>query len=222
MKKLFTDTSLITGVATIFAGVGGVLYSTHRDTVIRQEIGKLEHERIMGQQKLDWEKLELEKYKLNLPSKFEQSVQQPVKVDTPVSDYIDHKIKEVKVLENIPNLEDKFKNSVNSPNEELSLLDNTSSFDLEQIHYVSSDVVNYAGLTILGCVITIASAFTMVYLNHLTLQYSDENIHKAPDYIRTFYKIYKHSLTFNTFLLKMLMFACALLIITMSVFLITM
>ena len=106
-------------------------------------------------------------------------------------------------LSELPNLENNLSNNLHSSlqevvtktlpdesvpvtNTDLSVTNIIPSVDLDHIHYVSSDVVNYAGITILGCMITIASAFTMVYLNYLTLQYTEDNIHKAPKYVRGF------------------------------------
>lgn len=89
------------------------------------------------------------------------------------------------------------------------------------MNFVSTDVVNYAGITILGCVISISSAITMLYLNYLTLKYTDDNIDKAPKFVKIFYGIYKHTLTFNTTLLKLLVLTCSFLLISTGIYLTT-
>lgn len=111
--------------------------------------------------------------------------------------------------------------SVPVTNTDLSVTNNISSVDLDPINYVSSEVVNYAGITILGCIVSISSAITMLYLNHLTLKYTDDNIDKAPKVVQIFYEIYGHTLTFNPNVLKLLVLTCSLLLISTGIYLTT-
>nr|YP_009162965.1 hypothetical protein [Phycomyces blakesleeanus]AKT93732.1 hypothetical protein [Phycomyces blakesleeanus] len=166
-----------------------MIYSVNKQVELKREEMKLQRDIKLSEDKLKWERLELDKFDRGLSSKFDTPQKPLEKIDTPISDYLNHKfeapeLQDSKILNHIPDVSKKFKESINSPVEDdlfiFSLNNLNSSSDDYLMNFVSVNVVHYAGLTILGCLITITSAFLVLYLNQLYTKYGDENIHKAP------------------------------------------
>lgn len=203
----------LAGLATIFAGIGGLLYTIYKDTVILQETARLQYEISLMRYQQECERWELAKYNLGLPSKFDKPLPTFNKVDTPVSDNFVSKLSNSKVLDNIHDLDNKFKNGANSPFEDY-FSNKHNDFDYDSINLVSPEMINYAGITILGCVVVITSALIALYMNHLVTHHSEKYIQSCSPVVLKLYKLYKNSVSVSSMLLKLNVLAFYLLMVS--------
>lgn len=102
-----------------------------------------------------------------------------------------------------------------------SVTNNISPIDLNHIHCVSPEMINYAGITILGCVVAITSALIILYMNHLMIYKSEKHIQSLSPFTLKLYNLYKNSLNITSITLKVFIAAFYLLMVSTCCYMIT-
>ncbi|KAL0582465.1 hypothetical protein ABG067_007662 [Albugo candida] len=117
MKK-FLEQSLAFVASAGFVATAGLVYTTTKNVNLERELRK--DEMVIKNRELDLKEsqLELEKYKHNLPSKFETTPILDNKIKTPVSDVLNNKLESSKVVQELPNIKETF--NTDSPFEGLN------------------------------------------------------------------------------------------------------
>lgn len=203
MKK-FLEQSLAFVASAGFVATAGLVYTTIKNVNLERELRK--EEMVIKNRELDLKEsqLELEKYKHNLPSKFETTPILDNKIKTPVSDVLNNKLESSKTVQELSNIKDTF---------------NTDS-PFEGSYTVPLETVQLTGVAV-GCLtITVLFSLILIYLNNIITNYDETKLNKLPVFVKELVKLMKLNATLSNNLLYLLTLSCLLTIIALSVFLI--
>lgn len=203
MKKTLETALTFAGSAGVVATMG-VVYSTNKRIALDREIRNREFELKRLELEQQGERLEMDKFKMNLLSKFDPELVYQKPVQTPVSDAIDSKIEASKILKDLPNLDDKF--NVNSPVEGLDI-------------YIPLETVQLIGVSV-GCLtLTVVSSLLMIYLNNVIISKSENRLESLPSYLKPLAQYLKLSSNLSNKFLYLVIFICFLTLGVLSVYL---